>query len=353
MKKFLIDMPALRQTEDGSCFIKALEVLYRFYKYNLQTYTLLGIGEILDTQYTSIDFENNMSCDMFVNKSRTISELLNKKLAVKFFRNNFSDSREAYTYIEQKIFENTPVCVGLNTYDLPYCPDYHVKEGGFFNTYHMAIVRGVDKENKKIHLFDPTFQVELAEMDISEFIVAWSDNKGMRGYEPFLYYEFYNIGEGKKQTGKGIIRESCLDNINMYFDENEVEIKERKCFRGRKGLLQMCSDLESLSEREGGFVEQCVDNIQKGIFHGVRWSRKSFSLFLKHDVSENEKLISYPDEIDELFNKWSETAIRITMILKSKRYVNLKMLAGNIRRIINQETIIFEKILKDLIRKGE
>lgn len=342
-------MKLKRKIEDGSCFVRALEVIFKYYNYNMNTYTIITLCNVLDVKYRKVDFGKKQEAKVTVNKYKEIQEIGKNVLPMKFARCHYDNYDEAIENFKGKINDSQPLLVGVNPYYLSYTEDYHKRYGGLFNFYHMIVIRGLNEEKKEVYVIDPTFNKELVVLSYDDFINAWSDGTGITGsYFKYLYYDF-QLNDKEKFDEEAEMRKSIIRNIKLCFENEEVEIKEQKYITGFKGIEVLCDDLIKLSkyDQDDVFREKAVESIYNGIFHNLRWSRKSFTLFMKdYSAMFDSRYEVFNDDLDGLFNKWTELGMKLFMILKTKKFNRIGKIVERIREITKFEEELFTSLSK-------
>lgn len=329
-----------RDIEVGSCFVKVLEVLFRYYGFDLKTYSIEGISECLEVLYSKCDFENEIEPKIFVNKSSEIQNALNTKLPVHLQREHFNTYEEGIHYVKKEIDNGRPVCIAVNTYYLNYSDDYHTKYGGLFKNYHMLIVKGYSDENNQVYVVDPALFKDDESIPYDELKSAWDDGTGIeREYHPYVYYDFKI--EQPIENLKDIIFQSFVSNLSNFFTDTKCNRCGIEFQRGIVGLQEICDDLKKLSKYDlnDAFREKAIDSIYQGGFHLIRYTRLDFQLYF-NEYFGNE---IFP-ELSVLFDKWTEFLTKLAIVTRLRKYENVFKCAEQLQEIINFEKELFQRI---------
>lgn len=349
----MLDVKPEKEIEDGSCLVKCLDVLFNYYNMNIHSYMILSISEIFDFRYRKTDYENGIPTVIDYNRSGRIEYFIQRKMNMIFIRKYFDSYKEGISYIFNQLNNKIPVCVGVNTYHLPYSEDYHKKYGGIFQAYHMMIIKGYDDNKKEFYAADPALNVDNGVIDFENFKLAWEEGNGIRkNFIPYTYYYFdvnksYKECIGKKEWLIDIIK----DNLQYYFYKEYELIDDEPMYHGLAAINAMKSDLFKLKggQYELKFVEDMLNNIYNGIFHGIRWTRKSFALFLKKDT-KHIKLIS-DDVINgflELFDDWTGLSMRLYMAKSMKKADGFDRIIDELEKIKEKELYLVNKLLQQI-----
>ncbi len=352
MNRKILNIPYGRKIEDGSCIVQCFELIFKYFGYNISSYTIMGMSECFDVRYRKMDFKNKIVSEIAINKSWHIEKFLNEKSPMNLQRKSFASLHEGMKYIYNAIEQDTPICVGLNSYHISYCEDYHKRFGGLFESYHMVLVNGYDLEKKEIYVVDPALDVKEGIIGYDDFYLAWNESRGIkRKYDPYTYYEFTR----KEENDFGIKQYTCmireaLDNFRSYYELSPVEFMGNQYFQGHLAITSIIDDLGKMDfGKENYDVSfESLKNIYDGIFNGVRWIRKSFSLFLNKNVLwENSRLDTLKEEYGILFDKWSNIGMKLSIALKTEKFHNLEKIVLEIRQIQEHE----EKLVNGLINE--
>lgn len=335
----------------GSCVVKCMELLYNFFGFDMKTYTILGISEFLDIRYRRADFKNKIIPLFNTNKSMEIEKFINERLPLNVKRSCFSSFEEGMDFIKDSILREEPILVGINSYHLPYCDDYHTKPGGLFEGYHMMIIKGFDDEKKEFYTIDPALYVEDGVIIFDDFEKAWSDDNGIkREYVPYTYYSISLKSEFKYKDLSRVIYDSAINSIKLFFDENKIIIFGDDFYRGQTALLNMIEDLKEVMKCDDKyFRNEVIQTISDGVFHSIRWARKSFGLFLRNDIFKNNpKYDEQCKKIDDLFENWSEVYMRAMIALKTGKIERVSLVIDSMLKIIDKEKGIFSYFMEEL-----
>lgn len=55
MSRKILNIPYDRKVEDGSCIVKCFELIFKYFGYNISSYTIMGMSECFDVRYRKMD----------------------------------------------------------------------------------------------------------------------------------------------------------------------------------------------------------------------------------------------------------------------------------------------------------
>lgn len=354
LAKKIIDIKPKRIIEDGSCFLKVMELLYQYYGYDISAYTLIGISQVLGTRYRPANFEKGVRPYLWKNTSAQIERALREKFNLYFTREHLANKEEAVTYIKNNICNGDPICIGVNSYHLPYCKDYHLNYGGIFNCYHMILINGFDSEKNVFYVVDPTFNIVDETIPMDDFILAWNDGTGIGNYSPYTYFKLHKKNNISGDTSdfeylKSCYLEAVSENIREYNRTDSGMYNDEFVYFGQGGMRKMCEDMRCVvnNNNNNDFSISILEDFYNNIFHRVRWLRKSFYLFIKNDAKcvlkcNEDNVVN----LGKLFDIWTRIGMKLLMIIKSKHYNRLPTIINEIEKILDDENTIINNLLK-------
>lgn len=353
MKKVMLNMNYNRKIEDGSCVVQCFELLFKYFGHDICSYTMLGMSECFDVRYRKLDYELKISAKVEINRSWHLERFLNKKSIFNITRSSFENVAHGLKYLIKSLNDGIPVCVGLNPYYVTYSKDYHTNYGGLFKNYHMLIINGYDLEKEEFYVIDPALDVEKGIIPFVDFKCGWNEPIGMRdNYVPYTYYKFYPKKEDKFENTKyKCMAEEALENFRTYEDNSIVEFMNEKFLQGKYAIAAMISDLKimNFSGEDLDISVKSLQNIYDGIFNGIRWTRKSYYLFLENNVNyDNKEYIVTREQFGALFEKWSNVGMKLLFIIQAKKYENLRKIVEEITQIFELEQFLVKEIINEL-----
>lgn len=353
MNRIFLDMNYTRKIEDGSCVVQCFELLFKFFGYEINSYTMLGMSECFDVRYRSIDYKQKIPSLISINRSWHLEHFLNQKTKFTIRRSAFDDIETGFAYLFGSLDNGIPVCVGLNPYYVTYSEDYYVNYGGLFKNYHMVLVNGYDKEKKVFNIVDPSLDVADGIISFSDLTNGWNEPIGMRdNYVPYTYYKFYPENGYKYDSSMySCMIEEVFNNFRSYNDSSIVEYIDGKYVQGKFAVESMIKDLKGLDFNKENMETSIssLRNIYDGIFNGIRWMRKSFFLFLENNVKYNSDNYSeLKKRFGGLFEAWSTIGMKLSLIIQLKKYNNLELVINEMDNIFNLEQFLVSEMIKEL-----
>lgn len=225
MRTRILNVVYDHKIEVGSCVVQCFELLFKYFGYDICSYTILGMSECFDVRYRKMNLKKRDLSEVAINRSWHIEKFLNEKSPFNIQRKHFEKFDMAINYLYDSIDKEIPVCVGLNSYHVTYCKDYHKNFGGLFKSYHMVIVNGYDKEKMEIYVVDPALEVSFGVIKFDDFALAWNEPRGInREYDSYTYFKFLPKEESDFEPKRyTCMLNEAIDNFRNYYNTTMVD----------------------------------------------------------------------------------------------------------------------------------
>lgn len=334
-----IDISFSLYSEDGDCFIKCLQEVYFYYKLPLTTSKIMGIINTLDLVYDSNELNQGL---IYIDEN--MKNLDN--LPIKVNEVVFEDVERGLQFIKNELLNNRPVILSVNTYYLHYTDDYLKNSGGYFKTGHSIIVYGFDDIDCSFLVCDPTLNIARVSVSFEDMKLAWTYKKDANKFRPLCAYIFI---ENVELNLKKFLHQKLRENLMKYFVE--MDCSERSSLNNIAGFNMWLKDFErvTLSEDISILHKEILENIAYSIFHEIRWSRKSFSLFLKsEEFADINKIDEYVNKFLNFFDRYTYAHNILVAGIYSNNLARIKNAYNEVINIINDEINCINNLLNDL-----
>lgn len=327
--KYIVNLEELYLSEDGNCFFKCLQSVYRYYGIDITTSDLLVMSDCYSMLCNKSEY-GNISIYVDLKKLESMPLKVNRVQC---------DSIEfGIEEIEYEIKNNNIVLLLVNTYFLEYTDDYLKNSGGYFGGGHALLIKGFDNEKHKFIVYDPTYRINEYLIDYDKMKLAWTYVEGTKNFKPRIMYTFERLNEENFDLNK-FINNSFINNMRTYY---------RTIKNNTSDIYKWLNDYKYAVDT---FNIKILNNIAKSIFHEIRWARKSMYLFLKN----RKNIIKYLDNkqinyFKEFYEEWTQIYNILSMgLLKNtesrviKSYIKAEKLLKREKAIIENMLLKFDK----------
>lgn len=327
--------------EDGNCYVKCLQEVYKWFGKNLTSSKIVGIIDTVSLTYENKDLCQVVSYENWDNLEDVVA--YEEKC-------QFSELNKGIEYLKEALEENKIIILSVNTYYLDYTDDYKKVSGGFFKTGHSLIVHGFDDARSEFLISDPTFRRMNSYISYEMLGLAWTYTEESDTFVPLNASIF---GRSENQDYVTIMKKALVNSMDLFFEANmnnsdDFTWKNVRCINHVVNILNEIIEKKAVTENL-----TIIDNIAYSIHHYIRWARKSFGEFIDSDefnslpITEENKAFW-----KSTFDSWSAIGMGIYKVVYTSNYSKLVEVRDKIIMQVTEEIVKMVE-LKSLLRDNE
>lgn len=327
-----------KHRQSAHCETGVASNLFQYHGIEMSEPMIFGLASGLAYAYLPFVKINGLPLMAYRTPPRMILKMLSwriKGLSIAF--KTFKNKEEGERFLDEKLNDGQVVGLQSSVYFLPYFP----KEMRFhFNAHNLLVfARSIEDGVKKYHISDPVF--ERTEKVTAKHLSQARFAKGALAPNGRIYYF--------KSVPESIDFEYLIPKAIRF--TGKMNAARFIPIAGVAGMQKVANKIEFLEKKPVMYQQLFLGNIvrmQEEIGTGGAGFRYMYGAFLQESavLINRPELESWAQEFVVVGDNWREFALLCARMNKNRGNHTLKEIADALRRIANEELMIYQKMAK-------